>query len=77
MNFTITPMTYVLYFIIRNDIQHYDPEKEHENQLQQKYCQAHYRHFRNPFNKYSFIQLAIKLYSPNNPQLIYLLNKYL
>lgn len=33
MNFTVTPMTYGLYYI-RSDIQNYDPQKEHENQLQ-------------------------------------------
>lgn len=34
MNFTIIPITYILYYIIRNDIQNYDPEKEYETQLQ-------------------------------------------
>lgn len=71
MDFTVTPMTYILYYIT-SDIQNYDPKKEYETQSQSKYCHVHYRHFRNIFNKYTFIQLTIKLYSPDNQFLFYL-----
>lgn len=41
MDFTVILMTYVLYYIIRSDIQDYDPEREYETQSQSKYYHAH------------------------------------